>query len=168
MALALSEEFDTCWVAEYGREYSIDKMAAPDGAIWRTEEFVRISTEQNRREDRAAREANRVLICDTDAFATTLWHERYIGHLSPAVADVARGRRMDLYLLTDVDIPFIQDGYRDGEHIRHAMHQRFLNELERQNKLYVLLSGPHEARLEKAIRAIEAVLEPQASTTEEK
>ena len=38
-----------------------------------------------RREDEAARLANRVLICDTNAFATVLWHRRYIGSHSAAV-----------------------------------------------------------------------------------
>jgi hypothetical protein len=32
-----------------------------------------------RMEDALARSANRVLICDTDAFATAIWHERYLG-----------------------------------------------------------------------------------------
>jgi NadR type nicotinamide-nucleotide adenylyltransferase len=167
LARALADAFGTCWVPEYGREYSIEKMDRADAAVWRTDEFVRIAREQNRREDLAAREASRVLICDTDAFATALWHERYMGHMSPAVVAAAQGRRMDLYLLTDVNIPFVQDGYRDGEHIRHAMHQRFLDELQRQNKPYRLLSGAHEARLAQAIGAIEAVLAPQAPATEE-
>ena len=39
------------------------------------------------REDAAARDGSPVLVCDTDAFATTIWHERYIG---------ARQRRVDV------------------------------------------------------------------------
>lgn len=167
MAQALARHFHTCWVPEYGREYSEAKMDRRDGEAWRTDEFIHIAKEQNRREDLAARAADRVLICDTDAFATTLWHERYMGYKSPDVDAVAKERRMDLYLLTDVNIPFVQDGYRDGEHIRHAMHQRFLDELKRQNKRFVLLTGPHEARLEVASRAVESILAPQARSTEE-
>ena len=77
-------------------------------------------------EDAAARQADRVLICDTPAFATSLWHERYLGRLSPEVEAIAASYRYELYLLTDVDIPFVQDGTRDGEHIRHGMHRRFV------------------------------------------
>ena len=59
--------------------------------------------------------ANRVLICDTDAFATAIWHERYLGVPSAAVLAVAAGRTYDLYVLTDVDTPFVPDDIRDGE-----------------------------------------------------
>ncbi|MEK8227591.1 AAA family ATPase [Oerskovia sp. M15] len=62
-----------------------------------------------------------LVVCDTDVLATTLWHERYTGHRSPGVETLAAARRPDLYLLTGDEIPFVQDGLRDGEHIRHAM-----------------------------------------------
>jgi nicotinamide riboside kinase len=45
---------------------------------WKTADFIAIAKEQNRQEDEAAKTANKVLICDTDAFATGLWHERYM------------------------------------------------------------------------------------------
>src|SRR5881227_1635745 len=85
---------------------------SPLSPAWRdvylqTMEFVHIAREQCRREDEAARQANRLLFCDTDAFATTLWHERYVGRPSPAVAAIAAGCHPDLYMLTDVDIPFV-------------------------------------------------------------
>jgi hypothetical protein len=51
-----------------------------------------------------------VLICDTNAFATVLWHRRYMGHHSQAVAEIARRARCDLYFLTGDEIPFVQDG----------------------------------------------------------
>ncbi|HKO23198.1 MAG TPA: ATP-binding protein, partial [Chloroflexota bacterium] len=116
-------------------------MRRPDAGAWRSEEFVHIAREQCRRENEAARQANRLLVCDTDAFATTLWHERYVGTPSQAVAAVAAGRRADLYVLTDVDIPFVQDGTRDGEHLRHWMHDRFIAELTREGHPYIVVSG---------------------------
>jgi nicotinamide riboside kinase len=72
------------------------------------------------------------------------------------VAAVAAGRRPDLYVLTDVDSPFVQDGTRDGEHLRRWMHDRFLAELTRQGCPYIVVSGAHDARLHTAIRSIEA------------
>ncbi|MBI3968636.1 MAG: AAA family ATPase, partial [Chloroflexi bacterium] len=73
---------------------------------WQSEEFVHIARAQNELEDRLARIANRVLICDTDSWATTIWHERYVGQRSADVAAVASGRRIDRYLVTSPDIPF--------------------------------------------------------------
>jgi len=72
-----------------------------------------------------AREANRILICDTDVLATGIWHERYMGCRSPDVEAIAASHRHDLYLLTGCDLPFVQDGLRDGETIRQWMTKRF-------------------------------------------
>ncbi|HEV2691848.1 MAG TPA: AAA family ATPase, partial [Verrucomicrobiae bacterium] len=92
LAEALAQDLETAWVAEYGREYSATKASEND-QTWRTEEFTHIAEEQTRREDEAARRANRILICDTNTFATTLWHKRYMGMNTPQVAEIAqRGR----------------------------------------------------------------------------
>ncbi len=153
LAKALAEHFETVWVEEYGREYSEKKLADND-PDWRTEEFATIADEQARREDEAARRANRVLICDTNAFATVLWHRRYMGSHSPEVEDIARRGRCDLYLLTGDEIPFVQDGLRDGEHIRHEMHRWFEEALAAQAVPWQILSGSHQERLREADRLI--------------
>lgn len=153
LAKALAEHLQTPWVREYGREYSEWKVAAND-PIWRSEEFVTIALEQARREEFAAREANRVLICDTNAFATALWHRRYMGAHSAQVEEIARQGRCDLYLLTGDEIPFVQDGSRDGEHIRHEMHRWFQEALTNQRVLWRLLRGAHHERLDTAVALI--------------
>jgi hypothetical protein len=43
---------------------------------------------------------------------------------SLSIEAMAEGRVPDLYLPTDCDIPFIQDGMRDGEHLRESMTAR--------------------------------------------
>jgi nicotinamide riboside kinase len=125
---------------------------------WMTEEFIYIALQQNELEDQLARHCNRILFCDTDSFATCVWHERYMGCVSPGVEELARDRVYALYLLTDVDTPFVQDGVRDGEHLREWMHGRFIEELVRRDKPYLLLTGSHESRLAAAIDACDALL----------
>ncbi|MEI6043827.1 MAG: AAA family ATPase [Chloroflexota bacterium] len=158
MAQALAQHYQTVWVPEYGREYSEKKLQGPEADLWTSSEFVQIATEQCRQEDEAARYANRLLICDTDAFATSIWHLRYLNARSPEVETIAATSHYDLYLLTDVDIPFVQDGTRDGEHIRHWMHNVFETELKALGQPYVILSGSHQQRLETAIKVIESIL----------
>jgi nicotinamide riboside kinase len=77
---------------------------------------------------------------------------------SQAVAAVAAGCRPDLYVLTDVDIPFVQDGTDDGEHLRRWLHHRFIAELTEQGHPYIVVSGARDARLQAAIRSLEARL----------
>lgn len=157
LAQALAVHYQTAWVSEYGREYCEVKFQRPDGDVWTSEEFVHIAAEQNRREDATARTANRVLICDTDSFATGLWHERYLEMRSPVVEVLSAGRHYDLTLLTGDEIPFVQDGLRDGEHIRHAMHDRFVEALAQSGRHWALLRGSHEARLAQASGLIDAL-----------
>jgi len=160
MAQALAAHYQTEWVAEYGRELSELKIQRGE-MDWRSEEFVEVALEQCRREDAAARRCNRLLICDTNAFATVLWHRRYLGTPSESVAQIAASRKYDLYLLTGDEIPFVQDGTRDGEHLRHQMHQWFVEALQPQQTPWALLRGTPAARLAKAISLIDPLLEAQ-------
>lgn len=152
LAQALSEYFRSAWVAEFGREYSLEKQTRGESG-WRTEEFLEIAREQTRREDQAARKANRFLICDTNSFATTLWHRRYMGFSSPPLDAFAESCRADLYLLTGDEIPFVQDGLRDGESIRHDMHRWFETALASQPVPWLPIRGAPEERLEESVAA---------------
>ncbi len=153
LARALAEALQTVWVSEYGREYSELKRTKSDVG-WRTEEFAVIAREQMSREDTAARKANRILICDTNGFATNLWHRRYVGHSSPTVEEITRPVRCDLYLLTGDEIPFVADGLRDGEGIRHEMHGWFEEALAAQPVPWQIVRGSHERRMEEALGRI--------------
>jgi len=162
LAEELAGRFESIWVPEYGREYWEKKVAGlrMDGPLpdWTSDEFVHIATEQQRRECEAARNANKVLICDTNALATGTWHERYMNARSPAVDAIGQRDRADLYLLAEPDFPFVQDGFRDGQHVRDWMHRRFVEELAKQTVPVVRLSGSLERRTDDASRAIEHVL----------
>jgi HTH-type transcriptional repressor of NAD biosynthesis genes len=153
LAEELATALKTVWVPEYGREYSARKYERGE-TVWTSDEFVEIAAEQTRRENAAARQANRVLIGDTNAFATTLWHRRYVGGDEPRVRALAAKGKCDLYLLTGDEIPFVQDGLRDGEAIRHAMHRWFEIELGNQSVPWMLLRGSREERITDAIRVI--------------
>jgi len=162
LAEQLAEHFKTLWVREYGREYWERKVAGLSMAGplpgWTSDEFVHIATEQQRRENAAARSASRVLFCDTNAFATGTWHERYMGHRDPAVDAVGHRDVAHLYLLTKPDFPFVQDGYRDGEHVRHRMHERFNEQLAKLGVPAIHLAGSSGARFEAAVVAVEHLL----------
>ena len=158
LARALTEAYDTVWVEEYGREYWMEKVRRDEQDQWTEDEFVHIAQEQARREDLAAREANRVLFCDTDPFATSVWFERYLGRRSPRVEAVSAGRGYVLTILTGAEIPFMQDGWRDGEGIRDWMQGRFVERLKETGRPYVLVEGPPAERLAQARALIDALL----------
>ena len=163
----------TRWVPEFGREYSIEKFAqacasaqlagkpppALTELVWESPEFEHVARTQLANEDVAAASGGPVLICDTDAFATTVWHERYVGGANEAVEAIANQRPHPLYLLTHhADVPYEQDGLRDGEHLREWMTGRFIERLDATGRRTLILTGDRRARLYKAVAAIEAAL----------
>jgi HTH-type transcriptional regulator, transcriptional repressor of NAD biosynthesis genes len=162
LAQHLARRFDTVWVPEYGREHWEKKVAglSMDGPLpgWTPDEFLHIAQEQQRRENTAARIANRVLICDTNAFATGTWFERYQHGRDARVDAVGAADKVDLYLLTAPDVPFVQDGVRDGEQIRQWMHDRFAELLKRQSVATVLLTGGFPERTRRAEEAVGQLL----------
>ena len=165
LAEALAARYRTAWVPEYGREYSVPKDAR--GEAWATGEFAHIARRQQELEDLAAREANRLLFCDTDAMATGIWHELYLGSRAPEVEAIGRERRYDLTLLAGADIPWVQDGDRNSDEARQWMQRRFREELVARPEPVVELRGPMEARMAAAIHAIETHLglrPPEPST----
>lgn len=156
LARDLARHYQTTWAPEFGRFYTEGKLVS--GTEWQSEEFVFIAEEQNRLEDEYARHSNKVLICDTNSWATRLWHERYLGHMDKTVDERATRRHYDFVLLTGDEIPFEQDGIRDGEHIRHAMHKRFVCLLEEEGISYRILRGSREKRLAEAVRICDRLL----------
>ena len=164
LAQRLAEHYQTIWVPEYGREYSELKLAADGCYNWRTEEFTVIANTQCEREEQAAFNANKILICDTDAFATSIWHRRYMGEHSEEVEAIAAKHRCpDMYLLTSVEVPFVQDGTRDGESIRTWMHETFIAELNRQGRPFRRISGTADEQFSKSVAHINEIVSSAAS-----
>lgn len=160
LANSLASYYKTCWVPEFGRFYSEAKRYDLRSVDWKSEEFEYIADVQNKMQSYLEGIAsNGILICDTDSWATRIWHERYMGYFSKKLDIISGKSKPDLYILTGDEIPFVQDGLRDGEHIRHAMHQKFVEELESQEVPFVILHGSKSKRLKEAINAIERIQE---------
>jgi HTH-type transcriptional repressor of NAD biosynthesis genes len=158
LAVALADHLGTLWVPEYGREWSVAReggLTAP----WRSDEFDLITDRQVALEERALRRVpTPLLVCDTDVLATALWHERYVGSPAPRLMARAAAHTPDLYVLTGDEIPFVQDGLRDGEAIRHDMQQRFRDVLAAQVVPWLEVRGSVTERLTASVPAIRAAM----------
>ena len=164
----------TQWVREYGRDMSwikLNKLRAEralaggaeptmDDVQWSDKDFVDIVREQNSLEDQAATLGGPLLLCDTDSFASLVWQERYLGRRTTDVAAFSQHEPRALYILTtDTGVDFVQDGVRDGEHLRAQMTERFRECLSDQDMPWLELDGhDHEARVTAAMAAIDEVL----------
>lgn len=159
LAEALAARYATVWVPEYGRWYWEGRRYTPDADVWTTDEFHRIARGQIAWEDDLALRANRLVVADTDPLATFVWHRRYRGQNDTGLWKLAVERRYDLYLLTEPDFPFVQDGTREGEAIRQRMHGWFIDALEQSGRRYLRVGGDPATRLATAVEAIEPLLD---------
>lgn len=162
LAQALAELFHTEWVSEYGRQYTEERHAGQaeqerglgESEGWTTEEFVHIAEVQQQLEDAAAARTA-LLFCDTNAFATAIWHERYMGFRDPRVDAIAARDTVDLYILTGNDVPFVPDDIRDGETLRDWMFERFLEDIRAMAVPYLVVTGTHDQRIAQVVQALE-------------
>jgi HTH-type transcriptional regulator, transcriptional repressor of NAD biosynthesis genes len=159
LANDLADRFGAECVPEFGREYCYMRLGGLEPA-WTTDEFMTIGKRQSEMEDEAARRAPLpLLVCDTDARATAVWHERYVGSRSATVETLAEGRTAALYILTGDDIPFEQDGWRDGEAHRKRMTDRFREVLHAQSSPWLEVRGSRADRLEETSRHVGLLLQ---------
>jgi HTH-type transcriptional repressor of NAD biosynthesis genes len=118
----------------------------------------RITRGQAASEDALARNANRVLVADTDALATLVWSDVLFGTVPPAVREFADARAADLYLLTDADVPWVADPVRYLPGGGAAFFDRCRAELDARGRRYIVVRGTWEERFHAAAAAVEGLL----------
>jgi len=154
LARDLARHYGTAWVGEYARGY-IDHH----GGRFGPEDFPRFVRGQHAAEDAMARQANRVLVCDTDALTTAIFYRIFYGSASDALVAAADSRRYDLYLVLDVDVPWVPDAQRERAGDRPALRDLYLAELRARGRPHVLISGNWRERFAAACNAVDRLLE---------
>jgi HTH-type transcriptional regulator, transcriptional repressor of NAD biosynthesis genes len=168
-------------VAEAGRDYTITKWQQAraeaaaagrpdpslDALMWTPADFDVVAVEQTRQENQAAAAGSPLLVCDTDAFATSVWERRYLDGRARGLQPWATTELPwhDVYLLTSHDgVPWQDDGLREGDlEVRAAMTGWFATALTAAGHSWVLLTGSLAERLALAMRITEEVLARRAA-----
>ena len=159
LARALAEAFQTVCVPEYAREYLLADGEPRRRALTCTPgDLQAIAHKQAALEDELARQANRVLVCDTNLLTTQLWHEHYFGESPANIRFLARQQAAELTLLCSPDVPWVADGLRDAPASREWFQERFRHELAALGWKTVMLSGSAERRQAVALGAVQELL----------
>lgn len=162
LARMLAEHYETVWVPEFARDYLQEKFDRTQ-IICEYSDLLPIAQGQMRLENELAAIANRVLVCDTDLLETMVYSQKYYdGQVDPLLEKYAQLNTYDLYLLTDIDVPWEIDDLRDRPHQREEMLRAFEQALIDFDRHYILLSGDKEQRMEKAIVHIDQLLEKRS------
>jgi HTH-type transcriptional regulator, transcriptional repressor of NAD biosynthesis genes len=152
MARDLARRFDTRYVAEFARSLLDSKQG-----VCHASDIPLIARGQAAAEDALARQANKILFCDTDLLLTTIWSEVLFGDCPAWIRAAARQRRYDLYLLLDVDVPWVDD-QRHLPHRRREFFERCRKALESHCRPFVIIRGDWSERLEQACRHAQHLL----------
>jgi len=150
LARSLAEHFRTAWVPEYARQF-VEQKAAP----LVSDDVEAIARGQIELEDAPALRASRLVIQDTDLLSTALYARHYYGSCPAWIERALASRNADLYLLADIDVPWIADGgQRDRGDRREEVQGLFRQALEERALRFVEIRGSRQRRFDDAVQAI--------------
>ena len=158
----LARHYNTVWAPEYAREY-LQKKWNNERKTCENSDLLPIARGQMELENRLAKRADKLLVCDTDLLETKVYSEEYYGgYVNPELEEAAIENTYDLYLLTYIDTPWEEDDLRDKPDERLEMFKAFENALKKYNRPYILLKGNKKTRLEMAIKEIDKIIQSRS------
>lgn len=153
LAARLADAWRTVWVPEASRAYA-ERKAAP----LTVDDVLPIARQHVAMADDAERLATHLLVLDTDLVSTAIYAQHYYGIVPPEVVALEGRRRADLYLLCDVDVPWVPDGIRDRPAKRQEMLELFRAALEARQLRWTMISGDWADRWSAAANAVEVFM----------
>jgi NadR type nicotinamide-nucleotide adenylyltransferase len=123
LAEELAAHFGAPWVPEFAREYAervARELTVDDVEPIARGEMALIDAAPN----------DGLLILDTDLISTVVYARHYYGHCPEWIEREAQNRKSDLYLLTDIDIPWVPDSLRDSAAPRESLYEKFAQTLK--------------------------------------
>lgn len=155
LSQALAQDLGAPWVPEYARAY-LDGLGRP----YREGDLMEIARGQLLSEDettaRASASGAPCIILDTDLYVIKVWSEHRYGRCDPWILQQIARRRYDLYLVTDIDLPWQADPQR--EHPDPRMREYFFKiyqDIARNASVpWALVKGEAQARVASAKAAL--------------
>ncbi len=158
ISLQLAEHYNTVWAPEYARKY-LQKKWNNERKTCENSDLLPIAIGQMKSENKLAKRADKILICDTDLLETKVYSESYYGGIvDPNLDKYAVKNTYDLYFLTYIDTPWEADDLRDRPGERQEMFDTFESALKKYNRPYIILKGDKKTRLQTAVDAIDKLL----------
>lgn len=146
---SLAGLFNTNFVTEYAREY-IENLSRP----YEFYDLLNIAKGQLKSEDLSLKTADKVLFCDTELSVVKIWSEVRYQKCQQEILDLLYKRTYDLYLVTDVDLPWVYDPQREHPDFRPQLLKLYIEEMQSRNLPWELVSGIGEKRICSALNHI--------------
>lgn len=147
----LAAHYNTSYVEEYGRTYTEKTPYQPITQM----DFTNIAKGHKSLVDKAIAKGEKIIFVDTEAITTKVFGEMYVkGFDSTEIDKYIKEQQYDLYLLLDIDVPWIDDGTRIFPEHRASHLTRLKAVLEENDIKYTMINGTYENRYHKAINEI--------------
>ncbi len=153
LAGELAAHYGVEYVPEFVREYAATVARPLD-----FRDHGPIAFGQTAREDACIARATSLLIHDTDLLSTVVYCHHYFGRCPAFIEEAAVRRLPTLYLLLDIDVPWVADDVRDRGDRREEVQQLFNDTLVRFGAPFVRIGGTWRARFAQAVDQIDQVL----------
>lgn len=154
LAEALARHYGTVCVPEYAREYCRDL----NGKYSLQDELNMFYGQLALERSLIPLAQNNFLICDTMFLTIKVWCDHLFGSTPSIVTDKLKSAHYDLYLLMDIDLPWIDDPLRDFPHLREHFMQVWHDELHAIGATYEVISGIGADRFANALTEIRGFL----------
>ena len=149
---ALAKELNTVWVPEYARGYIDDLKRS-----YIEEDLLQIAKSQVALEDNMLHKANDFLVCDTDLNVIKVWSEHAFKRCHVEILEQIAQRKYDLYLLTNIDIPWTEDPQREHPDMRGYFYNIYLDIVQNSGVKWLDIRGTHDERLRAAKAGVKAL-----------
>lgn len=151
LSAALATYYNTVYNPEYAREY-LNGIARE----YNEADLLTIAQGQIRTEDECLKRGRKYVFCDTDLYVIKVWSEAKYGRCHRKILEQIAIRQYDMYLLTDIDMPWQDDPLR--EHPDPSDRQYFFDQYKdiviESGVPFTIVSGSEEERLYQAMTAI--------------
>jgi len=162
----LAEHYHTSWCPEYAREYLLSHgtdysydnlLEIAKGQVKLEEKYIQlVEAKVKSKEKPQAPLANSRLFIDTDMYVMQVWCNFVFGKVHSWILNQIIERKYDLYLLCNVDLPWVKDELREYPDLarREKLYNIYKEIMLKQQVPWVDISGNYEERLQKAIDAV--------------
>lgn len=171
----LAEHYQTNWVKEYAREYLLE-----NGTNYTFDNLLDIAKGQLKLEEAGIAEVERkiaavkkkpdgiipastenkqLIFIDTNMYVLKVWCEFVFGKCHNWILNQVVERKYDLYLLCDIDLPWVKDELREYPDLvtRHQLYHHYKDIMVNQSVAWANIRGNDGERLQKAIDAIDSI-----------
>lgn len=151
LAEKLAKHFNTDYIPEYSRTY----LENFEGQ-YTENDVVEIAKKQHELILKEEDKNPELLIADTEIIVCKIWIEYVFKHPNDMIEELLRRQNFDLYLLCDIDLPWVYDPLRENPNIeeRKELFEIYKNTLTKMNVPFGIVRGDDEERVNNSLEII--------------